>query len=458
MSNSFLSVINRLNNFRLPIINNSSITWDDAVTCSRVISPSPGLVPFFIHAPDRTSSFTALRNLQRQTLTPVKPRRTSSSSSSSSARSKRLAMRPLSSYLTRRSSSENLGGNPDYFQDAQPSSRPYGDEDRQRDFSQPIGFISLDRVLRLILRDNQKMVDMNCKPCWKVLYHLNQKTDQNPIVDDDVEIQVEEQVWGLSFEDWINESSDPASLRTEHFDRLVRTWKEAGLFSEILDGWRDEAYPIYGPKSKDHSLPGSNVAFKIERAASALFGFLTFGAHLTAYINVDGEKFVWTPRRSATKSTYPSKLDNTAAGGIQAGESPIESIIRESAEEASLDEDYVRQNIRSIGLISYVHKNQYGWVQPEIQYTYELELPSDNSVIPKPNDGESQDFKLLSMDEIRTLLKPNKALEEEEEFKLNSGVVLIDFMVKHGIINANNETNFIELYWKLNQFIGLPLP
>lgn len=97
----------------------------------------------------------------------------------------------------------------------------------------------------------------------------------------------------------------------------------AGLFNDVLGGWRNEQYSVFGPpghtaqgrpqdsgadEDQDDGggagpLPGSNVAFTLERAACALFGFATFGVHMTAYTD-EPEPRVWVPRRSATKQTW----------------------------------------------------------------------------------------------------------------------------------------------------------
>lgn len=65
-----------------------------------------------------------------------------------------------------------------------------------------------------------------------------------------------------------------------------------------------------------------------------LFGIVTYGVHLTAYVEIGEErmreentkwgKMVWIPRRSSTKSTYPGMLDNTVAGGMASGEEVLE--------------------------------------------------------------------------------------------------------------------------------------
>lgn len=170
---------------------------------------------------------------------------------------------------------------------------------------------------------------------------------------EDIDDNVEDDICGVCFSDWINESDDAKDLRAEHIDRVVRAWKHQGLFLEELGGWRNEQYPIYGPPLPQDDpnftpLPGGNVAFTLERAACSLFGFTTFGVHLTAYVVVvvvvvspqssdkgDGQEQtrqryrIWVPRRSKTKQTWPGYLDNSVAGGITAGDSPLETVVRE---------------------------------------------------------------------------------------------------------------------------------
>lgn len=108
----------------------------------------------------------------------------------------------------------------------------------------------------------------------------------------------------------------------------VDYWREKGTF-EVLKGWRDELYPCYGPGSGEDGK-ANELLWVVERSASGLFGIATYGVHLTAYVEIDQErmkkentnwsKLLWIPRRSKTKQTYPSMLDNTVAGGMASGE------------------------------------------------------------------------------------------------------------------------------------------
>lgn len=54
---------------------------------------------------------------------------------------------------------------------------------------------------------------------------------------------------------------------------------------QLTAGWRNELYAIYcDPSSsgfKPADQPWGNAAFACERAACAIFGFATFGVHMT---------------------------------------------------------------------------------------------------------------------------------------------------------------------------------
>lgn len=107
----------------------------------------------------------------------------------------------------------------------------------------------------------------------------------------------------ITFADWVN----TPELRTETVRALMDTWREEKAF-RVLAGWRNELYPVYG----DDSQP-DNIAFAMERAATALFGVSTFGAHVNGYVQKHGEIHMWVAKRSKTKPTYPGLWDNTVS-------------------------------------------------------------------------------------------------------------------------------------------------
>lgn len=214
---------------------------------------------------------------------------------------------------------------------------------------------------------------------------------------------------------------------------------------EVLKGWRNEKYAVYGP--------GGEYLLEVERSAACLFGIVTYGAHMTGYVqDAEGLK-IWVPRRAKNKQTYPSMLDNTVAGGMCTGERPFECIVREAMEEASLPESVVRSAVVARGCVTYTHVRdaraggETALLQPEVEYVYDLKL--EPSVIPKPGDNEVEEFKLLSISEAQEALTRG-------EFKPNCAVIMIDFFIRHGILTAENEPDYLEIVARLHRRLEHP--
>ena len=224
---------------------------------------------------------------------------------------------------------------------------------------------------------------------------------------------------------------------------LLAHARREGTF-EVLKGWRDELYPVM------HGEQG----LRMERSGSALFGIVTLGVHLTAYTRVDGELKIWVPRRARSKQTYGGMLDNTVAGGISEGESVFTALLRECEEEASLSSEFVRQRVVASGTVSYMHVRdaraggETGLLQPEVQYVYDLELPAD--VIPRPCDTEVEEFYFW---EWKRVLKAM----QDEEFKPNCALVLVDFFVRHGLLTLEDDAQYTELVPRMHRKLPFPV-
>ncbi len=216
---------------------------------------------------------------------------------------------------------------------------------------------------------------------------------------------------------------------------------------QVLKGWRNELYPIYG------SYTSREQMVNMERAGSALFGINSYGVHMTVYVNGPSGMKIWVPRRVWNKQTYGGMLDNTVAGGLSTGEMPFECIVRESAEEASFSEQLVRSNAKPCGTVSYFHirdakaGGEPGLLQPECQYVFDMEIGAE--VIPKPGDNEVEDFYLWTVGEVK------KALAEGQ-FKPNCAAVLLDFFIRHGILTAENEKDYMEIVSRLHRKLPFP--
>ncbi len=237
--------------------------------------------------------------------------------------------------------------------------------------------------------------------------------------------------------------------RTQTIAALAAHWRSTKAFV-LLKSWRDEAWPVFGSNGA--------LLFSMEWMAVGLFGAMRYGVHMTAYTvspeSSHGIK-IWVPTRAANKSSYPGMLDNTVAGGLMTGEDPFECMIRESDEEASLPEEIVRAHCKLTGAITYIYitderaGGEPGYIYPECQWIYDLQLPAD--VIPTPKDGEVESFSLRTVDEIQELLS-------EGRFKPNCALIMLDFFIRHGILTRENEPNYDEIVERSHRLMPFPGP
>lgn len=241
---------------------------------------------------------------------------------------------------------------------------------------------------------------------------------------------------------------DTIEKRNALFSLIATKWRKIPYFSESLDkGWRNELYTVYNPTHTPY--------VQIERAFSVLIGVITYGVHINGYVpphkSSNGNLKMWVPRRSATKPTYPGMLDNTVAGGLGYPYGIWETVIKECYEEAGLGEDFVNSHVRSAGVVLYIfepngHKDT---IQPEVEYIYDLEFDNETDVLPYPEDGEAEDFTLMDVSEVLVRLLNN-------EFKPNCGLVVTDFLVRHGYITPESDENYLEIVSRCHRMMPFP--
>jgi 8-oxo-dGTP pyrophosphatase MutT (NUDIX family) len=148
----------------------------------------------------------------------------------------------------------------------------------------------------------------------------------------------------------------------------------------LIPGWRNERYRI-------------EDLFEIERAAARPFGLTTQAVHVNGVVTGKG---MWIARRSATKATDPGMLDNLVGGGMTAGLSPMEVLVKEAWEEAGIDAALARRATR--GGTARVLREVPEGVQSEVIHVYDLELPA--SFQPRNQDGEVSEFILLPLKQV----------------------------------------------------------
>jgi 8-oxo-dGTP pyrophosphatase MutT (NUDIX family) len=133
---------------------------------------------------------------------------------------------------------------------------------------------------------------------------------------------------------------------------------------------------------------------------------------------------MWVGRRSADRRLYPGRLDNLVAGGLPHGVSLVENLRKECAEEAGMTAALADQ-ATEVGSVIYCRDSERG-LKPDVMFCYDLEVPEDFE--PRCTDGEVETFYRLPLEEVYEVVR------ETEEFKLNCNLVIIDFLVRHGLI------------------------
>ena len=244
-------------------------------------------------------------------------------------------------------------------------------------------------------------------------------------------------------------SEGASGTTVESRSQAVATVMEELKQTGIVTGWRNELYPVsdsfYNPPF-----------FLMERAATDLLGVLSYGVHINGIlhpdVDVDGNQpqlpLMWMARRSKTKSKYPTMLDHIVAGGQPAGLSLMENVIKECEEEAGIPPDIAVPgvNLRPAGVVSYEEANRcvagggddaasgesdnsFHTISRVVLFNYDLYLPKE--FVPKPVDGEVEDFFLWTVDQIKDSMAP----DFDDPIKPNCYLVIIDYLLRVGYIS-----------------------
>lgn len=193
--------------------------------------------------------------------------------------------------------------------------------------------------------------------------------------------------------------------------------------------WRNEFYPVL------HRW-GDDPLLQIERGAVPPFGVRGFGVHLNGYVRdpATGKLKMWVGKRSMSKPTGPGKLDHLAAGGQPHGIGLVENMIKECAEEADIP-SALAETLVPVGIVTYRCERQEG-LRDDVLYCFDLELPAD--FVPRNTDGEVEEFYLWPIEEVA------ERVRETEDFKFNCALVIIDFLIRHGLISPD-EPDYMRL-------------
>lgn len=255
---------------------------------------------------------------------------------------------------------------------------------------------------------------------------------------------------------------------------LINHWR----FKGCLESWRT----TQEDKRPFHIIHNSQELWQnlhIPLPLRGLLGVITVGVHLNMYTvkMVDGKEEVdkiWVAQRSTQRDrNFAGMLDQVVAGALDVFDridgslAPAATLKREAAEEAGLDYDIDTKTmsilagwrritlgpVESIPYITYYDckdanagRTLVGHLEPGVRFVYDLKLTAPDFQ-PTKREVNIEKFEAHSVDGIKTTLR-------EKRWKPNCGLVMLDFLIRKGLVTAVEEPRIEEMKTALRG--GLP--
>lgn len=211
-----------------------------------------------------------------------------------------------------------------------------------------------------------------------------------------------------------------ADARSRALARVTATLAAEGALTK----WRDERYAVAADL-------GAAPWFVLERAAARYFGVRTFAAHANGLVRAGGDTTMWLARRSPAKAIDPGMLDNLVGGGIAAGATVGETLVKEAWEEAGIDAA-LASRAQPTGALR-VRRMQPDGLQHETIHVHDLWLPRAFS--PANQDGEVVEHRLVPLAEVPALLAHD---EPPDALTADASLVALSALIRLGAIDADD--------------------
>lgn len=197
------------------------------------------------------------------------------------------------------------------------------------------------------------------------------------------------------------------AARSRLLQSVARRLRRAGLIAD----WRNELCAVL-------DADGGEVA-RVERGAFRTLGIQNRAVHVNGH-RPDGR--IWIARRSARKRADPGMLDNLAAGGVCAGETPRRCAVRELWEEAGVPRRLAARVDFPGMVIHSLRETRFG-VHDEQVIVADVLLPDEFE--PVGRDGEVEEFQCLAPAQVEAAL-------EAGEFTVEAALAMREFLDRRG--------------------------
>ncbi|CAJ0545799.1 Ff.00g092720.m01.CDS01 [Fusarium sp. VM40] len=244
-----------------------------------------------------------------------------------------------------------------------------------------------------------------------------------------------------------------------------------------MDRWlsKDDSVREFAPIHL--SDPGRG--FSIPLPVRGLLGVVTVGVHLNVYrVKQEGGKEVidciWVSHRATGPDfSYPGMLDQIVAGGVDCRDeiggrlAPCKTLIREAREEAGFTINLENRqvfcsddvgNTTLLGIVERVSEVTFydckdssagdlnkNHLEPGLRIVYDLKI-IEPSFDPQGKEPGIERFEAMDVPQVIESLKADR-------WKPNCGLVMLDFMVRHGLITKANDSRFNDIKRDLHRLL-----
>jgi len=227
--------------------------------------------------------------------------------------------------------------------------------------------------------------------------------------------------------------------REFHFDArgvsLAARLRSPGARSDALAGVCEDLAKrgflrIRGEAFDVRATTAGPVLATLDRGALPAFGVISQGVHVNGRVRRADGLHLWVGWRAKDKSVAPGQLDNLIAGGVPAGLTIEETLVKEAHEEAHVPPELAAK-ARPAGRVSYVMAQPEGGLRRDVLHCHDLDLPE--GFVPAPNDDEVERFELWPAQRVL------ECVRDTEDVKFNVNLVLIDLFLREGLIDPASE-------------------
>ena len=184
--------------------------------------------------------------------------------------------------------------------------------------------------------------------------------------------------------------------------------------------WRGESFDV----REDTRLDGPVLA-TVDRGALPLLGIVAQGIHVNGLVERQDGLHLWVAKRAHDTRMEPGKFDHLVAGGMGAGLTPIQTLVKEAREEAGIPEALAGR-ASFAGIVAYDMLRPEGLRRDRL-HCFDLDVPED--FVPVPEDGEVEHFTLWRIEDVLA------AVRDTDGFKFNVNLVLIDLFLRKAVID-----------------------